>query len=350
MTANGSPETRWPVFFASQTRISTGAPFVFAIFRIRTKRGLKFCTGPLQVRNGWAQVMESRHGVCSVSGSVVNSWSRQPAHPDDTNDACRILPYDTIRILDVTTRTPEPTSASAAEAPSVPAFMTELQDTVARGDRQSGMTDQGCQVSVIVPTYREAENLPSLIPRIAVALSGAAMQGEILVVDDNSPDHTEQACAQLAAKYPVRLIVRRAERGLSGAVIEGMRQAQGEVLVVVDADLSHPPEMIPDLVRAIEDGAEFAIGSRYVAGGGTDENWGLLRWLNSKAATLLARPLTTARDPMAGFFALNRTTFESAEHLNPIGYKIGLELMVKCGCRSVYGNPDLLRTSIPRHE
>ena len=103
-------------------------------------------------------------------------------------------------------------------------------------------TDEGFEVSVIVPTYCEAENLPTLVPRISEALKGAGMCGEILVVDDNSPDGTEQVCIGLAAEYPLRLIVRRTERGLSSAVIDGMRQAQGAVLVVVDADLSHPPE------------------------------------------------------------------------------------------------------------
>jgi len=196
--------------------------------------------------------------------------------------------------------------------------------------------DEACEVSIIVPTYCEADNLPTLIPRISAVLEEAEICGEILVVDDNSPDSTEQVCDALAMEYPVRLIVRRNERGLSSAVIEGMRQARGAVLLVMDADLSHPPEKIPELVRAVQsDGADFAIGSRYVAGGGTDETWGLFRWLNSKAATLLARPLTSARDPMAGFFALNRAKFQSATHLNPVGYKIGLELIIKCGCRRI---------------
>lgn len=198
------------------------------------------------------------------------------------------------------------------------------------------ISDDGCQVSVIVPTYCEAENLPTLIPRISDALKDAGICGEILVVDDNSPDSTEQVFKDFADEYPVRLIVRTRERGLSSAVIHGMREAQGAVLVVVDADLSHPPEKVPELVRAVQsNGADFAIGSRYIAGGGTDEKWGLFRWLNSKIATLLARPLTTARDPMAGFFAISRTRFQSAANLDPIGYKIGLELIVKCGCRRI---------------
>jgi dolichol-phosphate mannosyltransferase len=115
-----------------------------------------------------------------------------------------------------------------------------------------------------------------------------------------------------------------------------MERAQGDLLICMDADLSHPPESIPELITALEDPAtDFVIGSRYVPGGSTEEGWGLFRWLNSKVATLLARPLTSTSDPMAGFFGLRREAFSKARELNPIGYKIGLELLVKCGCRGV---------------
>jgi dolichol-phosphate mannosyltransferase len=191
-------------------------------------------------------------------------------------------------------------------------------------------------VSVVVPAYREAENLPVLIPRLHAALQQAGLSAEIIVVDDNSPDATPQVMAKLAEEFPVRLIVRTAERGLSSAVVRGMQEARGEILVCMDADLSHPPEKVPELVAALlEQQGDFVIGSRYVAGGRTDDEWGWFRRLNSRVATLLARPLTTARDPMAGFFALRRETFRAAEPLDPIGYKIGLELMVKCRCQRV---------------
>ncbi len=190
-------------------------------------------------------------------------------------------------------------------------------------------------VAVIVPTFREAENLPVLVPRIAAALEKAQLSFEIVVVDDNSPDATRDVCAELAKQYPVRLEVRLTDRGLSSAVIHGMRQAQGDVLVVLDADLSHPPEKIPELVQTLANGADFVIGSRYVAGGTTAGSWGLFRWLNSKVATLLAWPLTSSSDPMAGFFALRRSAFEAARNLDPIGYKIALELLVKCKCTDV---------------
>ncbi len=192
------------------------------------------------------------------------------------------------------------------------------------------------RLSIIVPTYCEAENLPSLTQRIFVALRDQAYDFEMIVVDDNSPDNTQEVCRQLATEYPLRLLVRKTERGLSSAVIAGMNVAKGEILLCMDADLSHPPESVPELVAALENPQiDFVIGSRYVPGGSTEDGWGLFRWLNSKIATLMARPLTSTSDPMAGFFCLRRDTYHAARQLNPIGYKIGLELLVKCGCRNI---------------
>ena len=192
-------------------------------------------------------------------------------------------------------------------------------------------------VSVVVPTYREAENLPELFQRVREAMVAAGISYDIIVVDDNSRDGTEAAAkAAVEAGHPVTLIVRTTERGLSSAVIAGFRAAQGEFIACMDADLSHPPEKLPELVDELRaNRAEFVIGSRYVKGAGTDETWGLFRWLNSKVATLLARPFTKVKDPMSGFFALSRQRFAGATALNPVGYKIGLELLVKCGCRRV---------------
>jgi dolichol-phosphate mannosyltransferase len=189
------------------------------------------------------------------------------------------------------------------------------------------------RVSVIVPTYREAENLPHLVPAIDAALQSAALDGEIIIVDDDSQDGTELTVSNLAREHPVKLIVRRNERGLATAVIHGFRAARSEVLVCMDADGSHPAAAIPQLVSAIDDGADLAVGSRYVAGASTDEHWSLLRIANSKVATMLSRPLTTVRDPMSGFFAIARERFGAADALDPIGYKVGLELIVKCRCR-----------------
>lgn len=163
----------------------------------------------------------------------------------------------------------------------------------------------------------------------------------MVVVDDNSPDETEQNCNELASSHPLRLIIRKEERGLSTAVIAGMDAAEGDVLLVMDADLSHPPQAIPELYDAVKtQNADFVIGSRYVEGGSTEEEWGCFRKLNSRIATWLARPFTSVKDPMAGFFALPRFKFEHVrDALNPVGYKIGLELLVKCRCRHVIEIP-----------
>jgi dolichol-phosphate mannosyltransferase len=207
--------------------------------------------------------------------------------------------------------------------------------------RQREERNSMLDVSIIIPTYCEAENLAVLVPRIQAVTRAAGLESEIIIVDDNSPDATREVVETLQCSPQVRLIVREHERGLASAVVAGMAQAAGRVLLVMDADLSHPPGRIPALVQALDDAeVDFVIGSRYVAGGETFQGWGLYRTLNSRCATWLARPLTAAKDPLAGFFALRRCAFDAArDRLDPIGYKIGLELLVKCGCRRVVEVP-----------
>jgi dolichol-phosphate mannosyltransferase len=190
-------------------------------------------------------------------------------------------------------------------------------------------------VSVVVPTYKEVENIPRLVEALAAVRERSGLRLEVVFMDDDSRDGSEQAVKALDLPW-VRMVVRTRDRGLSQAVLEGLRGESSDFLVVMDADLSHPPETVPELVRCLREGAEFAVGSRFVEGGSTDDDWGVLRWLNSRVATLLALPLTTLKDPMSGFFALRRMTFQRGNSAyNPIGYKIGLELLVKCNCRRV---------------
>ena len=189
-------------------------------------------------------------------------------------------------------------------------------------------------VSVVVPTYKEAENIPLLVERIARLRDTRKLDLELLIMDDDSSDGIEAVVHGLEKPW-VRLVIRKEARGLSPAVVDGMRLATNDVLVCMDADLSHPPEAIPELLEALSQDYDFVIGSRYVEGGTTDEKWSLFRRLNSRVATVLARPFTKARDPMSGFFALRRETFEAAQDLNPIGYKIGLELIVKGHCEFI---------------
>jgi dolichol-phosphate mannosyltransferase len=186
-------------------------------------------------------------------------------------------------------------------------------------------------VSIIVPTYREAPNIPLLIERLDQVRLRHALDLEVLIMDDDSRDGTDRAVADLGKDW-VRLVVRTKNRGLSPAVLDGLALATKPTVLVMDADLSHPPEKVPEMLDALDAGADFVIGSRYVAGASTDQEWGAFRWANSRVATMMARPLTPVQDPMSGFFALRRETYLRARDLNPIGYKIGLELLVKCRC------------------
>lgn len=186
-------------------------------------------------------------------------------------------------------------------------------------------------ISIIIPAYKEAENIPVLLDEIIKEVAPVISTWEILIIDDDSRDGTVEACDKISRQgIPVRFVIRKNKRGLATAVLEGFALATGNVFVVMDADLSHPPSAIPALYACIENGAEFAIGSRYVAGGATDDQWTFYRAVNSRFASLLAIPLTNISDPMSGFFALPRHVWERGVDISPVGYKIGLELIVKC--------------------
>jgi len=188
--------------------------------------------------------------------------------------------------------------------------------------------------SIIVPTYHEAPNIEPLVTRVFAATIQAGIGVELIIVDDDSQDGTEQIVERLRERYPVRLVVRRGERGLSGAVLAGFREAKFDRFVVLDADLQHPPEMVPQLLTRLDQGdCDFVIGTRYGQSGAIADDWPIMRRLGSAAATILARPLARLSDPMSGFFALHRRTWEQAAPLDPIGYKIALELFVKSRCR-----------------
>lgn len=184
-------------------------------------------------------------------------------------------------------------------------------------------------VSVIVPTYHEAENIPELVHQIDDALKGAGINYEVIIVDDNSGDGIDKAVESLAADFPVRLFIRTDEKGLSSAVIKGITQADGGIYVVMDADLSHPPSKIVEMIDPIIRGeAEFVIGSRFVNGGSVPHfNW--FRKLNALVSRILAYPLVSVKDPMSGFFAFPWHVLPGLDTLDPVGFKIGLELLVK---------------------
>ena len=187
-------------------------------------------------------------------------------------------------------------------------------------------------VSIILPTYDEAENIGKIIPALSEVLQGDDIEGEIIVVDDNSPDGTADIASQLSKKYPVRVHVRKSERGLSRAVIEGFQLAEGSIFVVMDADLSHPVQKVPAMVKPIlENRCDATVASRYIPGGGS-ESWSLLRRMVSKGAGFLAKGVTELSDPTSGFMAIRRSIINGME-LDPLGWKIVLETIVKTKAR-----------------
>ncbi len=181
-------------------------------------------------------------------------------------------------------------------------------------------------VSVVIPTLNEAANIEPLLERIFRVRDSHALDLEVVFVDDDSTDGTCARIESWQASHPVVLVSRLCDDGLAGAVIAGAHAARGKYLVVMDADLSHPPETIPELLGPLMNGSQdMVIGSRYVAGGATPD-WPCQRKLASKLATIPARFFTDARDPMAGFFAVQRHRLTDLTR-QVCGFKIGLEIL-----------------------
>jgi len=182
-------------------------------------------------------------------------------------------------------------------------------------------------LSVIVPTYNERESLPELMDRLRQVARRLPL--EVVVVDDASPDGTGAMAEQYAREgaLPIVVVHRARKAGLASAVLDGARAARGDVVSVMDADLSHPPEVLVDLAAQIRAGADIAIASRYIPGGRI-EAWPLPRRVVSRAATALARAVLglPARDPLSGFFAARRALLTEGRYLG-LGYKLLIEVL-----------------------
>ena len=183
-------------------------------------------------------------------------------------------------------------------------------------------------LTVVIPTFNEAGNIEPLLERIGIALMGT--EWEAIFVDDGSSDGTPELVTEIAqSDRRVRLLRRIGRRGLSSAVVEGALASTAPVIAVIDADLQHDEKILPDLYRAVTEGKELAIGTRYAANGSTGE-WDAGRLKISRFATALAAPImkTPLSDPMSGFFAVRRDILlEAAPHLSSVGYKILLDLV-----------------------
>ena len=190
-------------------------------------------------------------------------------------------------------------------------------------------------LTVIIPTFNEAANIRKIVSEVDAVFLENSLNGEILVVDDNSPDGTTGIVNELKkTRNNLSLVVREQDHGLSQAVVEGFRLARSEIFLVMDADLSHPPALIPTMLAGIHAGNDLVIGSRYMEGGGI-KKWPLKRRVISLGATFLGRLLfPEIRDPVSGFFAVKKGVVEHAP-LRPKGYKILLEVLGKGNWKKV---------------
>jgi dolichol-phosphate mannosyltransferase len=187
---------------------------------------------------------------------------------------------------------------------------------------------QDYEVSLVIPTYNEAGGIEQLISALTDVFAQTGVRGEIVVVDDNSPDGTGALVDSLGSRYPVRCVHRAGKLGLSSAVIDGWATCTSPTIGVMDADFSHDPKIVPEMLAQLRSGAcELVIGSRYIPGGGIT-NWPWRRRITSRVAIMLAMPLTHVKDITSGFFFCKRSVIEGVE-LDPIGFKIGLEVIMK---------------------
>jgi dolichol-phosphate mannosyltransferase len=183
-------------------------------------------------------------------------------------------------------------------------------------------------VAVVVPTYNERDRLGDLVAAVFAAYAAEGIDGELIVVDDNSPDGTGALADQLSTRHRMTVVHRAGKLGLGTAVIEGFGAASAPIVGVIDADLSHPPELLPRMLAVMQSqAADFVVGSRYIEGGGT-RNWGLVRLWMSRIACVMARPLTPVRDATSGFFLVRRDLARQVR-ISAGGFKICLELLVR---------------------
>lgn len=183
-------------------------------------------------------------------------------------------------------------------------------------------------LSIVVPTYNERERLTDLVDAIFDAYSAERLDGELIIVDDNSPDGTGALADDLAARYRITVLHRAGKLGLGTAVIAGFEAATAPVVGVIDADMSHPPNLLPRMLAVMHaTGADVVVASRYIPGGGT-RNWEKSRLLMSRMACMMARGLTPIRDATSGFFLIRREIARGVR-ISAGGFKICLELLVR---------------------
>lgn len=189
------------------------------------------------------------------------------------------------------------------------------------------MAENSLRVSLITPTYNERENIPLLVEEIFGVMSAHPdIDLELIVVDDNSPDGTGDVAESLTQQYPIQVVHRAGKLGLGSAVMAGFARSDRDLLGVIDADLSHDPVILPELIRGLKT-HDVMIGSRYNPESRV-EKWPWYRKVISQTGVFFARQLTGVQDPLAGYFFLHRSVIDDLRLTSP-GYKILLEILVK---------------------
>jgi dolichol-phosphate mannosyltransferase len=181
------------------------------------------------------------------------------------------------------------------------------------------------EISIVIPTYQEKENIALLLPRIFDVFKQYSIDGELIVIDDDSPDGT----ASEAARRGAAVIVRKNQRGLATACLEGFRACKGNIIIVMDADLQHPPEIIPQLLQGVREGNDIVIAIRpqvrsiHIVGPRR-----VLSMVASASAKFLFKRARFVNDICSGFFAFKKEVIKDID-LTPMGYKILLEIIVR---------------------
>jgi dolichol-phosphate mannosyltransferase len=220
----------------------------------------------------------------------------------------------------------------------VPTTVPPLPTAAAWSTEPATTPSTPLKLALVIPTLCEAGNIGGLLGHVRSVLDPLGIRYEIIVVDDDSSDGTGDIVSAIAKEDPrVRLIVRKGERGLSGAVLDGWHNTDADILGVMDADLQHPPELLPQLFNAMLAGRDLVIGSRYTPGGELG-GWNPMRKLLSAAAVWATWPLQRrrmrAKDPMSGFFMIRRSCIEQIE-FQRAGFKLLLEILVRARLSSV---------------
>lgn len=182
------------------------------------------------------------------------------------------------------------------------------------------------QASLIIPTYNEAKNLPLLLAEIEQTIDRSWLDLEYIIVDDNSPDGTGAVAEELAKQYPVRVLHRAGKQGLGSAVRAGFAASTRPILGVMDADLSHDPQILGPMIKLLSE-YDIVLGSRFESGSEV-EQWQWWRRLLSQTGVTITCWLTGVRDPLSGYFVFRREVIEGVK-LETVGYKILLEILIK---------------------